>query len=86
MGRVQSMHKTKKAVWLFCFIDNVKVDIIRYPHNPISEIKVEDGIRMYSDADIAAMKIQAMLGRGKKKDFWDICELLNYVNIQQLIE
>lgn len=36
--------------------------------------------------DIAAMKIQAILGRGKKKDFWDLYELLQRYSMQQLID
>jgi hypothetical protein len=45
----------------------------------------EDGITMYANADIAAMKVQAILGRGKKKDFWDMAELLNHFSLQQII-
>jgi hypothetical protein len=41
---------------------------------------------MYSSADIAAMKIQAILGRGKKKDFWDLHELLKHFSLQQIID
>ena len=71
---------------IFCFIDNIKVDLVFYPHLPISAIKEEDGIRMYSSEDISAMKIQAILGRAKKKDFWDLYELLQYYSLQQLID
>jgi predicted nucleotidyltransferase component of viral defense system len=71
---------------IFCFIDEIKVDIVHYPHLPISAIKEEEGIRMYSVADLAAMKIQAMLGRGKKKDFWDLYELLQNYSLQQLMD
>ena len=45
-----------------------------------------DDIRMYSIADISAMKIQAILGRAKKKDFWDLYELLQHYSLQQLID
>jgi hypothetical protein len=41
---------------------------------------------MYSNADIAAMKIQAILGRGKKKDFWDLHELFKHYSLQQIID
>ena len=41
---------------------------------------------MYHDADISAMKIQAILGRGKKKDFWDLYELLKHYPLQQVID
>lgn len=71
---------------IFCFIDDIKVDLVYFPHLPISEIEVEDGIRFYSSADIAAMKIQAILGRGTKKDFWDLYELLQHYSLQQIID
>jgi predicted nucleotidyltransferase component of viral defense system len=71
---------------IFCFIDDVKVDIVHYPHLPIAPIETENGIRFYSSADIAVMKIQAILGRGKKKDFWDLHELLKHYSLQQIMD
>ncbi len=71
---------------IFCFIDDVKVDIVYFPHLPISSIVEEEGIRLYDIPDIAAMKIQAILGRGKKKDFWDLYELLQHYSLQQLMD
>jgi predicted nucleotidyltransferase component of viral defense system len=71
---------------IFCFIDDIKVDIVHFPHLPILEIEVVNNIRMYSSADISAMKIQAILGRAMKKDFWDLYELLQHYPIQQLID
>ena len=70
---------------IFCFIDDVKVDIVHFPHLPIAAIEEKDTIRMYSSADISAMKIQAILGRAQKKDFWDLYELLQHYPLQQLI-
>ena len=70
---------------IFCFIENVKVDIVYDPHSPLVSPIIEDGIRMYDSADIAAMKIQAILGRGKKKDFWDMAELLDHFSLKQII-
>jgi len=54
---------------LFAFLNGIKVYIVYFPFRPIAEIVVKDNIRMYSSNDIAAMKIQAILGRGKKKIF-----------------
>ncbi len=71
---------------IFCFIENIKVDIVYFPHQPIAEIEEVEEIRMYSSADISAMKIQAILGRAKKKDFWDLYELLQHYPLQQLID
>ncbi len=71
---------------VFCFIDNIKVDLVYFPHLPIADIEEEENIRFYSSADIAAMKIQAILGRAQKKDFWDLYELLRHYPLRQLID
>lgn len=75
-----------KKIGIFSYIHKIKVDIVYYPHAPIAPIETINNIRMYSSADIGAMKIQAILGRGKKKDFWDLFELLKHYPLQQLIE
>lgn len=41
---------------------------------------------MFSTEDIIAMKVQAILGRGRKKDFWDVAELLNHYSIHDFIK
>lgn len=74
-----------KSIGVFCTIDDVKVDIVRYPHARLTDAEIVDGIRMYSDADIGAMKIQAILSRGKKKDFWDLAELLQHHGLAEII-
>lgn len=75
-----------KKFGIFCYIEKIKVDIVYFPHLPIAEFVTEDKIRMYSSADIAAMKIQAILGRAQKKDFWDLYELLQHYPLHQLID
>jgi hypothetical protein len=76
----------QKQFGIFCYLQKIKVDIVHFPHKPIAPIETIAGIRMYSNADIGAMKIQAMLGRGKKKDFWDLYELLQHYTLQQLMD
>lgn len=71
---------------IFGFIDEVKVDIVRHPHPLIRPETSFEGIRMFSTEDIIAMKVQAILGRGKKKDFWDIAELLQHYTIKDFIQ
>lgn len=85
-GKQFEFTKTFSNVGIFCFINKVKVDLVYYPHKTISNTKIIDTIRMYSSKDIVAMKIQAILGRGKKKDFWDIAELLNHFSMSDIIE
>lgn len=74
-----------RAIGLFCFVDGVKVDIVKYPHPRIAAIEQHGALRMYADADIGAMKIQALLGRGKKKDFWDLHTLLQHHQLNTII-
>ncbi|MFI5220894.1 MAG: nucleotidyl transferase AbiEii/AbiGii toxin family protein [Bacteroidia bacterium] len=71
---------------LFCFINNVKVDILKYPHKQIKDQETIEGIRFYHTDDIVAMKINAILGRGRKKDFWDLAELLNHYSVAEIIK
>ena len=71
---------------LFCSIKDVKVDVVYYPHPLIRPLINEDDIISYSDEDIAAMKIQAILGRGKKKDFWDLALLLEKHGLGNIID
>jgi hypothetical protein len=71
---------------IFCFIEDVKIDVVRFPHPLIRPVIEIDQIRMYSPEDIVAMKVQAILGRGKKKDFFDIAELLDHFTIEDFIE
>ena len=77
---------TNPRFGIFCFVDNVKVDIVQHPHPLIRPELNMEGIRMFSTEDIIAMKVQAILGRGKKKDFWDIAELLNHFSIADFIQ
>jgi Nucleotidyl transferase AbiEii toxin, Type IV TA system len=77
---------TNPRFGIFCFVDNAKVDIIRHPHPLIRpELNIED-IRMFATEDIIAMKVQAILGRAKKKDFWDVAELLRHFSIADFIQ
>jgi predicted nucleotidyltransferase component of viral defense system len=71
---------------IFCFINNIKVDLVRHPHPQIRPVALHDDIRMFSVEDIIAMKVQAVLGRGKKKDFWDIAELLHHFTVADFVK
>jgi predicted nucleotidyltransferase component of viral defense system len=78
--------RTSTHFGVFGFIGDLKVDIVRTPHPLIRPIVEIDGIRMFSTEDIIAMKVQAILGRGKKKDFWDIAELLKHFTVKDFVE
>jgi len=73
-------------IGIFAFIDQIKVDLIRHPHPLIRKKQNPDGLRMFSAEDIIAMKVQAVLQRGKKKDFYDISELLNHFSVADFVQ
>lgn len=50
---------------------------------PIIEI---DGLRLASLEEIIAMKIDVVARNGRKKDFWDIHELLDEFSIQDMLD
>ena len=63
---------------------SVKVDM--FYHDDITEpYDVIDGIRLVSRDDVAAMKIDVVQRTGRKKDFWDLHELLNHYTIEKMI-
>ena len=78
---IQSQKQT-----LIVEIEGIKVDFIRfrYPfaHPPIHS----DGIRLADVKDIASMKIDAIAGRGKKKDFCDLYFLLQRFQLTEMMD
>jgi hypothetical protein len=44
-----------------------------------------DGIRLASEMDIAAMKLNAIAGRGSKKDFIDFYYLLKKFSVDEML-
>lgn len=66
--------------------DNViKLDLY-YSMDPFFQNAfVEDGLRMATVEEIIAMKIDVVQRSGRKKDFWDLHELLNRYTINEMI-
>lgn len=70
---------------LILFIREIKVDFVYHPYplkNPIIE---EDGIRLLHIEDIAAMKLSAVAGRGRKRDFFDLYFILREFSLPALL-
>jgi len=62
----------------------VKLDLY-YVDKFIQEIALNDGIRMATIEEIIAMKIDVISKGGRKKDFWDINELIDDYSIEKMI-
>jgi hypothetical protein len=68
------------------FINNIFVDIITHDYDYVFQPLTEDGIRMLSKADIAAMKVNAITGNGTRtKDFVDFYFLLKEYSFAELV-
>jgi hypothetical protein len=66
-------------------LDGVKISFFYYPYPLLFEKKEYKGIMLADEKDIGAMKIQAISGRGNKKDFVDLFVLLKIYSIQELL-
>lgn len=64
------------------FAGNVKVDLISHQYQILNKPSIQNGIRLYSLEDIAAMKLNAICNRGTKKDFADIYSLCDVFPLQ----
>ncbi|MCR4659019.1 MAG: nucleotidyl transferase AbiEii/AbiGii toxin family protein [Bacteroidales bacterium] len=81
-----SIHNRSRKI-LQVVLRDVKVDIIDYSqYKWIDTPVVEEGITLSSPRDIAAMKINAVEGRGSRKDFVDIYFLLRHYSLAELLD
>ncbi len=77
------LHNFKQT--LIVEIEGVKVDFIRFRYPFAQKIQVVEGIRLTSIKDIACMKIDAIMGRGRKKDFCDLYFLLRQFKLNEIM-
>ena len=83
----ENVNKTGSNRFMQFFeIDGVKVDFVNYNYPWLNEPLIEEGIKLASIEDIAAMKINAIINRGTKKDFIDIDFLLERYSLAQILE
>lgn len=70
-----------------CYLINgIKVDFVHYDYPWIDDVVCDDGLMLASPKDIAAMKINAVEGRGTKKDFVDIYFLLKKYTLNEILD
>jgi predicted nucleotidyltransferase component of viral defense system len=65
--------------------DFVKVDLY-YTDDFIFDALLIDGIRMATENEIIAMKLEVINQNGRKKDFWDLHYYLDKISINQMIK
>lgn len=67
-------------------IQSIKVDFITHNYPLVKSLVQEEGLRMASPEDIAAMKLNAIAGNGTRlKDFIDIAHLSSTITLSQMV-
>ena len=70
---------------LILSINDIKIDFVNYSYPLIHNLIHENDVRLLSIKDIAAMKLNAICGRGKKRDFVDLYFLLKSFSLKEMI-
>jgi len=68
------------------FIKNIKVEFIGFRYPLLKDIETKNEIRLFSFEDTIAAKLNAVLGRGSKKDFYDIYEILKKHSLSTILD
>ena len=65
-------------------LDNVRISFFGYKYDIIDDFSLLKGIRLAGIRDIAAMKLEAIAGRGSRKDFVDMFFLLKQFSLVEI--
>ncbi|HQW56338.1 MAG TPA: nucleotidyl transferase AbiEii/AbiGii toxin family protein [Saprospiraceae bacterium] len=67
-------------------LNKIKLDIVTYQYRLIQKPLLNNFIRIASKEDISAMKLNAISGRGSKKDFIDLYFLLKEFSLKEIMD
>jgi hypothetical protein len=84
IGSVRVVYRSKHINTFF--IDGIKVDFVNYRYPWLEDLPIIEGVKLASKRDIAAMKLNAVTGRGSKKDFIDLYYLLKEFSFEQMFQ
>jgi hypothetical protein len=65
-------------------LNDVRISFFGYKYSILEEFKIHENIRFAGLKDIAAMKLEAIAGRGSKKDFVDLFFLLQQFSLSEI--
>lgn len=83
LGKIHLIKKSKNI--LIYNINDIKVDFVNYNYPLLERPLKVDNIRLASLKDIGAMKLNAISGRGSRKDFIDLYFLLNFFSLDEIL-
>ncbi|SRX52877.1 nucleotidyl transferase AbiEii/AbiGii toxin family protein [Aequorivita sp. CIP111184] len=83
-GKTIVLKKSKNII--IYTVNGIKIDFVNYNYPLLKKTETVDSIRLASLEDIAAMKLNAISGRGSKKDFIDLYFLLKNFSLKEMID
>jgi hypothetical protein len=84
-GRINTVNDRTKSIYQ-CIIQDIKVDFVSVRDPFLNPIQFIDNIPFADTKDLIALKLNAVKGRGVKKDFWDIAKLLKFYTFENLFQ
>jgi len=84
-GNIVTTNETSKNIYQ-CVIQNVKVDFVSVKDPFLNPIQIIEEIPFAHTKDLIALKLNAVKGRGIKKDFWDVAKLLEIYSMDKLFQ
>ena len=82
-GHITTVNDRSKSIYQ-CIIQNVKVDFVSVKDPFKHPIQLLDNIPFADIKDLVALKLNAVKGRGVKKDFYDLAKLLQFYTLNDL--
>ena len=67
-------------------LDGIKIDFVHYDYSWLESPLKVDTLTLATPPDIAAMKVNAIEGRGSKKDFIDLYYLLQHYTLAEILD
>jgi predicted nucleotidyltransferase component of viral defense system len=83
-GKFELQHQEKNT--LIGILNDVRISFITYQYKIINKFKRYKNINIADEFDIAAMKLEAISGRGSKKDFVDFYFILKNISLQDIFK
>jgi hypothetical protein len=84
-GNIITTNDRSKSIYQ-CIIQGIKVDFVSVRDPFLNPVQIIDEIPFADTKDLIALKLNAIKGRGVKKDFWDIARLLRDYSFDELFQ
>ncbi len=71
---------------LLMLVQNIHVGFFSYGYKLLQPVQTVENIALASPLDIGLMKLDALIGRGSRKDFYDVYVISQHIPLADLLE